>query len=178
MSRPRPRPLPTDPDLSSPFVMGARTSCLTIRLSIYILYIFGDRGARERMSEGRKTFFSYLSLSRLLSPAAHAWLLATPSKGRSYSHANSRGRKSCLVQRAPGLSTWLACERQTFFLAHRLDATNLSSLPPQGFRPEGEIPRRLACVSSVSVWFRSKERPRNGILGEATRRHSSNWRVY
>ena len=24
---------------------------------------------------------------------------------------------------------------------------------------------RLACVASVSVWFRSKERPRNGILG-------------
>ena len=72
MSRPRPRPLPTDPDLSSPFVMGAHTSCLTIRLSKYILYIFGDRGARERMSEGRKTFFSCLSLSRLLSPAAHA----------------------------------------------------------------------------------------------------------
>ena len=23
----------------------------------------------------------------------------------------------------------------------------------------------LACVASVSVWFRSKERPRNGILG-------------
>ena len=26
-------------------------------------------------------------------------------------------------------------------------------------------PNRLACVASVSVWFRSKERPRNGILG-------------
>ena len=24
--------------------------------------------------------------------------------------------------------------------------------------------KRLACVASVSVWFRSKERPRNGIL--------------
>ena len=24
---------------------------------------------------------------------------------------------------------------------------------------------RIACVASVSVWFRSKERPRNGILG-------------
>ena len=23
----------------------------------------------------------------------------------------------------------------------------------------------VACVASVSVWFRSKERPRNGILG-------------
>ena len=23
----------------------------------------------------------------------------------------------------------------------------------------------LACVASISVWFRSKERPRNGILG-------------
>ena len=57
------------------------------------------------------------------------------------------------------------CERQTFLLSHRLDATNLSSLPPQRFRPEGKIPRRLACVSSVSVWFRSKERPRNGFLG-------------
>ena len=27
-----------------------------------------------------------------------------------------------------------------------------------------ELPT-LACVASVSVWFRSKERPRNGILG-------------
>ena len=27
------------------------------------------------------------------------------------------------------------------------------------------IPVILACVASVSVWFRSKERPRNGILG-------------
>ena len=24
---------------------------------------------------------------------------------------------------------------------------------------------RLACVASVSVWFRSKERPRSGIFG-------------
>ena len=28
-----------------------------------------------------------------------------------------------------------------------------------------ETARILACVASVSVWFRSKERPRNGILG-------------
>ena len=25
--------------------------------------------------------------------------------------------------------------------------------------------KQLTCVASVSVWFRSKERPRNGILG-------------
>ena len=25
--------------------------------------------------------------------------------------------------------------------------------------------KEVACVASVSVWFRSKERPRNGILG-------------
>ena len=159
MSRPRPRPLPTDPDLSSPFVMGAHTSCLTIRLSIDI---FGDLGARERMSEGRKTFFSCLSLSRLLSPAAHAWLLATPSKGRSYSHANSRGRKSCLVQRAPGLSTWLACEGQTFFLAHRLDATNLSSLPPAGISPRRRNPEeaslRIKRFRLVSEQRKTEER--------------------
>ena len=29
----------------------------------------------------------------------------------------------------------------------------------------GRFVRYIACVASVSVWFRSKERPRNGILG-------------
>ena len=29
----------------------------------------------------------------------------------------------------------------------------------------GNLKLELACVASVSVWFRSKERPRNGILG-------------
>ena len=30
---------------------------------------------------------------------------------------------------------------------------------------EQDSSRHVACVASVSVWFRSKERPRNGILG-------------
>ena len=33
---------------------------------------------------------------------------------------------------------------------------------PAGTKKTG---RCVACVASVSVWFRSKERPRNGILG-------------
>ena len=31
----------------------------------------------------------------------------------------------------------------------------------------------LACVASVSVWFRSKERPRNGILGFGRERNET-----
>ena len=31
----------------------------------------------------------------------------------------------------------------------------------------------LACVASVSVWFRSKERPRNGILGFGSARNET-----
>ena len=60
MSRPRPRPLPTDPDLSSPFVMGARTSCLTIRLSIYILY--RPRGKRTNERGAKDLLFVPLTL--------------------------------------------------------------------------------------------------------------------
>ena len=37
----------------------------------------------------------------------------------------------------------------------------LRNFGPCGDQVKGE----LACVASVSVWFRSKERPRNGILG-------------
>ena len=32
-------------------------------------------------------------------------------------------------------------------------------------RQRSRSTKYLACVASVSVWFRSKERPRNGILG-------------
>ena len=31
----------------------------------------------------------------------------------------------------------------------------------------------LACVASVSVWFRTKERPRNGIFGFSRRRNET-----
>ena len=37
--------------------------------------------------------------------------------------------------------------------------------PPSDVFEINESFRGLACVASVSVWFRSKERPRNGILG-------------
>ena len=43
----------------------------------------------------------------------------------------------------------------TFFLA-------LNPLKMFRINKKGPL---LACVASVSVWFRSKERPRNGILG-------------
>ena len=99
-------------------------------IKIHLIHLRRPRGKRTNERGAEDLLFVPLTLASPFACRSRV-TFRDPSKGRSYSHANSR-----------------------------------------------RLPRRLACVSSVSVWFRSKERPRNGILGEATRRHSSNWRVY
>ena len=52
--------------------------------------------------------------------------------------------------------------------------------PPSDVFEINESFRGLACVASVSVWFRSKERPRNGILGFGRARNETRakkWRL-
>ena len=52
-------------------------------------------------------------------------------------------------------------------LANFLPILIKKELKAVGIDPADVLKNRivLACVASVSVWFRSKERPRNGILG-------------
>ena len=68
------------------------------------IHLRRPRGKRTNERGAEDLFFVPLTLA---SPFACRSRVTSrdPSKGRSYSHANSRGRKSCLVQRAPGLST-------------------------------------------------------------------------
>ena len=71
---------------------------------IHLIHLRRPRGKRTNERGAEDLLFVPLTLA---SPFACRSRVTSrdPSKGRSYSHANSRGRKSCLVQRAPGLST-------------------------------------------------------------------------
>ena len=99
---------------------------------------------------------------------------------RPWSHS-SKSMQSLRGRRLEGKGKGVLCARETLSM-QRVPYVQIPNYPfahRPGYLPLNilhnfcfsfllgiaAVPREIACVASVSVWFRSKERLRNGILG-------------
>ena len=115
LSTPTPTPTPTDrPRPLESLCHGSSHKLFDYSfINIHLIHLWRPRGKRTNERGAEDLLFVPLTLA---SPFACRSSVTSrdPSKGRSYSHANSRGRKSCLVHaNGARFSSLIALTRRT-----------------------------------------------------------------